>query len=645
MQSRCSIIVARNGRRAQRSVRRDAFSRRQASLNRSRASLLVGYYPGHMRIQRSTFRRQSYHSSSEIVFNLRRLHTSSPLSSQAISTSLRGDDDDDDEYVTRIANSHLSELLRDDMHHSTIEEVNVWSSLDDELGETSIWDSHLKEEEDDDPDMVAERLKNARRQRQAQKRSAYDMLLHFDPQCPPKSDNLEDLELWLECQAQRESVLKYQSVLDNARERRDYSSLSIVQKQILRWYPKLRDAIEEEQKAYITKSKSQKDMNRYGPFLCTLQPQKLAVIVAHESIMHTLRKGLNGITLVSLALEIGSAVEAEVNVQRALRKGLEESSRRGKELGEEGLLLDDDEASEINGAVISKALDEDPDEPSIHFDNWMYGPSHLQRFIEEAHSLDPSKKNRIRLNYANRRARRILNSDEEWTKVDKLKLGVVLIEALLRNATIVQNGKEEDAFSYEKRFLSSDKFVGRVYLHEMLYKMVTEDSWESLEANTTRYKPMILPPRNWVAPDDGGYSWLKGDIMRTHGCKLQKEALYQADLSTVFDGLNVLGRVPWNINKFVLDVAQRCWRENIPLGDIPSRTDLSVPPKPIRPERDPDLEPDSDEFLAANAEFRSFREALTRHYRLNQKNMVRIVVVLACSTNYCILLPPSAQHL
>lgn len=99
----------------------------------------------------------------------------------------------------------------------------------------------------------------------------------------------------------------------------------------------------------------------------------------------------------------------------------------------------------------------------------------------------------------------------------------------------------------------------------------------------------------------------------------------QADLSTVFDGLNVLGRVPWRINKFVLEVAQRCWRDNIPLGDIPSRSDHSVPPKPIRPERTTgQLKPDSEEVKAANAEFRAYKEALIRHHRFRQKNMVCI---------------------
>lgn len=515
MQSRCSVFVAANGRTraAQRSFRRDAFSRRflstslrgQHSLDISRERIL--------RTCGAASRRRRHHSSLQIALELRSLHTSSPLlSSQVLSTQLQ----DDDDYVTRSANSHLSELLHDDMHE-TLDSFSDWPSLDDELGETSIWDKALGEQ-DEDP-VVTEK-----RRKQATKRSAAEILSNFDPQCPPQTDSLEDLELWLECEAQRESVLKYQNVIDSARERRDYASLSSVQKQIVQWYPALKNAIEEEQKAYVLKTeKKKKDLNRYGPFLCTLQPEKLAVIVAHESIMHTLQKGENGVSLASLALRIGSAVEAEVNVQRALQKRMEESSERNKALELEGMLGDTEQGSVPLADTASlpegdkEAIDAIP-----HFENWMYGPSHLQRFIEEAFSLEPSKKSRIRINHANQRARRILNSEEEWSSSDKLKLGVVLIATLLENATTTQNGRQEKAFSHEKRYVGNNKITGRIYLHEKLYKLVAQDSFVSLEANTTRYKPMILPPRDWVGPDDGGYSWLKVDLMRTHGSKLQK---------------------------------------------------------------------------------------------------------------------------
>ena len=464
-------------------------------------------------------RGRSYHSSC-ISCELRTLHTTPSLSVPFMSATM---DEEDDEYVSRIANAHLSELLKDDMYTS---HESDWPSLDDELGETSVWDKPFEEEGDEVLEPEPTRYVRPRR---APKRSAHEMLLRFDPQSPPQSGNLEDMELWLECEAQRECTLKYQHVIDSARERKDYASLSMIQKQILHWYPSLKDAIEREQKAYLTKSaKLKKDMNRYGPFLCTLPPQKLAVIVAHECVINTLQRGTNGVTLVSIAKMIGSAVEAEVNIQYVLQQQVEESRRVSKELND-----DESDADSVNADgqshIASPSTDsdlEEPDQEADHpkeiFSDWMYGATHLQKFIDEAHKSDPSKKTRIRINSANRRARRLLRNSKEWREADKVKLGVALIEVLLQNAVIDQSEEPEKAFRYEKVYLSKDKFVGRLFLHDKIYNMAVEDSWANLEAATTRHKPMILPPRDWVAPDDGGYSWLKVDLMRTKGCKLQK---------------------------------------------------------------------------------------------------------------------------
>ena len=82
------------------------------------------------------------------------------------------------------------------------------------------------------------------------------------------------------------------------------------------------------------------------------------------------------------------------------------------------------------------------------------------------------------------------------------------------------------------------------------------------------------------------------------------------------DGLNVLGQVPWVINKNVLKVAEKCWDEGIVLGDIPSKIDLDLPPMPIRPDGD------HADYQEAQGEFQTYREALIKHRRVHQKNMV-----------------------
>jgi DNA-directed RNA polymerase len=89
-----------------------------------------------------------------------------------------------------------------------------------------------------------------------------------------------------------------------------------------------------------------------------------------------------------------------------------------------------------------------------------------------------------------------------------------------------------------------------------------------------------------------------------------------------------LGKVPWVINKDILRVAHDCWENNIPLGDIPTQTNYDVPPQPIRPERQTDLDLDdkeSESYKANVMEYKAFREAMRKFLRMKQKNMVRSI--------------------
>lgn len=439
------------------------------------------------------------------------------------------------------------------------------------------------------------------------KPSMMELLQNFDPQTPPPPDaSMEDIQLWLECSSQQESVQKYEAMLESAREREDYTSMSTVQRQLLQWYQPMRERIISEQEAYFKRDKN-KGANKYGPFLCTLQPEKLAIITTHEASMYALKMCGTGATLMKMALMIGDAVEAEVNVQRLLRQRMERKPDYGvkKESAEQA-------AEEAEEAKLDK-FSEQKKEKRL---DWMYGPSHLQRFVDEMHRSDPTRKGKVRIARANRRAMQLLDSAKPWATGDKVILGAVLIQMLLEEATVSFQGKgQKPAFVYEKNWVGHKKLVGHISMNDDLYNMIVEDKFSCLDAYTTRHKPMIVPPKEWVGPYEGGYSLLQTEFMRAHGCQVQKNALEEADLSTVMDGLNVLGRVPWKINKKILKVAQICWDDGIALGDIPSRTDFEVPPMPIRPEGD-DLD-----YKSADGDFQQYRDKLAKHRRAHQKNM------------------------
>ena len=440
------------------------------------------------------------------------------------------DDDDVDERVEFITAQSIAEMFP---HRKDVQRRDSWGgrTLDLELGE-DIPDED-EHREDPEHDLIdAENNSHAL----DLGLSPAEMLSRFDLQKPPSLDRLEEFQLWLECEAQQEAVLKYRKVIESARKRKDYSSLSLVQRQVLWWFQPLVDSIEKRQKEYIFREKAEGDVSksaqRFGPFLCTLPPAKLAVITAHTAIMETLTNSSNsqhGTPFSVIARQLGQAVEDEVIIQRVLHQRYKESQARASAVNVTNILDDEATGDETEDEVLesptlpdggiseegkAKAPDEDPTK------RWTYSTSHLQNYLDELKEFKP-KSQRL-ASFAIWRARQVLENDEQWTERDKIQLGAALFKALLDCATVKDGtSKGEPAFLFGKRWTRKDKSRAYVSLNEKLRNMVVSDRLQSFSQTTTRQKPMILPPKPWTKPKEGGYLWLKSDIVRYHGCDLQ----------------------------------------------------------------------------------------------------------------------------
>jgi DNA-directed RNA polymerase, mitochondrial len=76
--------------------------------------------------------------------------------------------------------------------------------------------------------------------------------------------------------------------------------------------------------------------------------------------------------------------------------------------------------------------------------------------------------------------------------------------------------------------------------------------------------------------------------MRTKGSKLQTEVLKRTPLDRVYEGLNSLGKLPWCMNKPVLEACQEAWKRGMTVGELPSQVDLPLPPPTlVSKEEDP----------------------------------------------------------
>ena len=535
-------------------------------------------------------------------------------------------DDDLEKEIEMLTNSSVSQFLPKEIFYTHDEKTtegvaNGSYTLDRELGIDSVWESQSQEEADEDS---AEQVSTASattrvdesKEHNSRQRTPMEILRNFDPKNPPPSIDKEDLQLWLECAAQQEAVRRYQKLVEKARDRKAFDSMGILQRQIVRWYQDVRDSIDSRQKEYLSNRDLQRGQKRYGPFLCSLLPDNMAVTVAHEAILQSLlysgKDGKEGIPLVKMAAALGAAVETEVVSQRRIKerfhdvKTVDESDEDEKEFEDNSLSRDGESKTAI--------------------DRWTFSASHLKLYMDELQRIDPKLgKSKRAIKYAIRRAKQAMNSEENWTKVDRIHLGAALMSILIESARLKENGEERPAFRLEKKWIGRNKSANYVILDDSMRKLFLEDNYQSFAPFTTRYTPMIVPPTDWVGPNQGGYRWLKSDLMRTHESNFQQEALQHADLSLVCDGLNILGKTGWKINKDVLKIALHCHENNIAIGDIPTRTDHELPPEPVPPERiDPKIynDTESPEAKAAVAANKEYRQKLYKRRRLLQKNMV-----------------------
>ncbi len=564
--------------------------------------------------------------------NISYFHTTSSSRLSSAAAALSQDTDDNDEILEEhLDASFNNNELPGDIFYTNEDiilprrENNNIHYRDPGFRNNGEWDLHIGEFPADDGEAMPEFGNydtNSEESFDGSTPSVMEMLRNFDPVQPPTSGDPEELQLWLECYSQRETVLRHQDLLKKARDRKAFDSMSQMQRHVVQWFQGLRDAIEIRQKEFLSNQDKRRASNRYGPFLCSLHPDKMAVILSQEAIVQALlnsgKDGKDGIALVKMAMAIGAAVETEVVSQRRMKERFH--NNLSSSLSDDEDSSDDDELESQDETPIETA-----NEQEFSMDRWSFSASHLKLFYEDLQRRGMGKSKRA-VRFAMKRAKQAMNDTEMWTSDDLAHLGAALLSILTEHAKVNDNGRDEPAFRVEKRWSNrGSKSTSFITIHDRIHKIFLEDEYLSWAANTTRHMPMIVPPTNWTGPNTGGYRWLEVDMMRTHRSNVQKEALQHSDLSIVCDGLNILGKTPWKINKDILEVGEYCWDNNIPIGDIPSRTDLDVPPEPIYPSSayDPDMYANKDDpatMEKINA-LQLYRDSTTKYHRAIQKNM------------------------
>ena len=256
--------------------------------------------------------------------------------------------------------------------------------------------------------------------------SLSDLMNDFDRSKPPSKDDLHALQLWHECESYSDTLELAEEDLSSARKRHDYASIGKVKRHLLHWYTPLKNAIEIEQKAILNaESGVESRKNGYGPYLLTLKADKLAVITSHEAIGILLRAGGGayefqkavsksntirggGVKVISLALEIADAIEAEVSVERVIHKTAEQRRKKMKSFGETSSEMGNQVEAELetraSDATNGKAMFQNIGKP--------YSESAFEEFLP-SNQKDGKRRKR---NRAKAKAKKILLTDDNWPK-------------------------------------------------------------------------------------------------------------------------------------------------------------------------------------------------------------------------------------
>ena len=98
------------------------------------------------------------------------------------------------------------------------------------------------------------------------------------------------------------------------------------------------------------------------------------------------------------------------------------------------------------------------------------------------------------------------------------------------------------------------------------------------------FLPCVVPPKPWTGAWGGGYY---SDEIKPLPLVKTRRRNYLEDLNNrvdempaVFEAINAAQDTAWKVNKPVLDVMRQVWDRALPLGKLPSRDDLPLPPKP-----------------------------------------------------------------
>lgn len=161
-----------------------------------------------------------------------------------------------------------------------------------------------------------------------------------------------------------------------------------------------------------------------------------------------------------------------------------------------------------------------------------------------------------------------------WCETDKYHVGAVLLDLLIASTQLVEI--KTFTTTAKRNSMKSEVQATAATLAWI------EDKCNRCELMSPMYMPMLVPPKPWTTPTDGGYLLVGARpvrLVKTNNSNYIEE-LQHHDMPVLYAAVNAVQSTAWRINTEILDVMKAVWDAGYGGNSLPARTDYPLPPKP-----------------------------------------------------------------
>lgn len=177
-----------------------------------------------------------------------------------------------------------------------------------------------------------------------------------------------------------------------------------------------------------------------------------------------------------------------------------------------------------------------------------------------------------------------------WTLEEKLRVGAVVIDAIMKSTNLVGRKSIRKGIKSFSVLYPTPEALAWVKDHTEYNALMRPDRL-----------PCIIQPDAWISNESGGY-WTPQVRIKTKLIKARSKEhikMFDGDISNITAAINIIQRVPWQVNMDILPVMKLFWEQSIPVG-LPESAPYIIPACPLTADEKPkDLSEDRKELFDA----------------------------------------------